>query len=183
MESLNSSIKAVLITPLVSSLEFGCRNERLDQNIAVFCYKQTSLCTWKSSSASSWFWMMGRVLISFSVFMVRITPSALKQTRAHTTNSKKVLREKWIPSCWERNYFAQHQSVTLASSWWSPLLLVYRTWLFHSGIGCSVWWRLTCYILGGKEGELLLGNQSPWHFIQTIYIFMDLYKKKKTCLS
>ena len=34
-------------------------------------------CTWKSNRASSWFWMMGRVLISFSVVMVRITPSTL----------------------------------------------------------------------------------------------------------
>lgn len=63
-------------------------NERPDQNVAAFCCcvfdEEISSCTWKSSSASSWFWMMGRVLISFSVFMVRITPSALKQTRAHT---------------------------------------------------------------------------------------------------
>lgn len=46
--------------------------------------------------------------------------------------------------------------VTLSSSWWSPLLLVCKTWLFHSGSGCSVWWKLTCYTLGNREAALQL---------------------------
>jgi len=34
-------------------------------------------CTSKSRRASSWFWMIGRVFISFSTLIVRITPSVL----------------------------------------------------------------------------------------------------------
>ena len=58
--------------------------------------------TWKSSSASSWFWMVGRVLISLSVFMVRITPSALlthnntcTQTRMQHTHTGLVRPADW----------------------------------------------------------------------------------------
>lgn len=41
--------------------------------------------------------------------------------------------------------------VTLSSSWWSPLLLICRTWLFHSGSDCSVWWKWTCCTLQGRK--------------------------------
>lgn len=46
--------------------------------------------------------------------------------------------------------------VTLSSSWWSPLLLICTTWLFHSDSGCSVWWKLTCCNLRGTERTLQL---------------------------
>lgn len=122
----------------------------------------TSHCsqTWKSRSASSWFCMMGKVLISFSVFMVRITPSALKHTQKWWTKEERlhVLRAPSVCLCRRR---------TLFSSWWSPLRLVYKTWIFHSGIGCSVWWRLTCCILERKALEtnyILLTSHNPFLF-------------------
>lgn len=37
-------------------------------------------CTSKSRRASSWFWMIGRVFISFSMLILRITPSVLRRT-------------------------------------------------------------------------------------------------------
>lgn len=57
-----------------------------------YCVKLTL----KSNRASIWFWMIGMVLRSFSVFMVLITPSTLKEN-IMTLFQWFVLR---IRSCW-----------------------------------------------------------------------------------
>ena len=122
MESLKRSMKAALMTPLVSSLALTW-GEAISQHIYLPASPQRfvdiekqRLCMWanaswlpfaassaqsarsrwaallhevqscgrlhlkltlKSRRASIWFWIMGIVLSSFSVFMVLITPSTL----------------------------------------------------------------------------------------------------------
>lgn len=99
MESLKSNMKAELITPLVSSLELGWTHKRRKEHqhsaaaaaLAALATLSWTWCTWKSSRASSWFWMWGRVWISFSVFIVRITPSALEEKTGTWTNISGLL--------------------------------------------------------------------------------------------
>lgn len=123
MESLKRSMKAALMTPLVSSLAltwgkaisqdiyFAVSSKRfvetekqslcmwtlsLCDNASDFvCTSLSAICTLrlqsygrlhlkltlKSRRASIWFWIMGMVLSSFSVFMVLITPSTLSRHR------------------------------------------------------------------------------------------------------
>lgn len=114
MESLKRSMKAALMTPLVSSLALTW-GKTISQDVYLrrhtkhtrtqpvlcglrywvwLCLQYCSLSTicarelqsrrrlhlkltLKSRRASIWFWIMGIVLSSFSVFMVLITPSTL----------------------------------------------------------------------------------------------------------
>lgn len=104
--SLKRSMKAALMTPFVSSLALTWKRGRdVDNDQFYVCHikpvwkkkianntwcQQVSAIDWdanqcsqywiltlKSSNTSIWFWMMGIVLRSFSVFMVLITPSDL----------------------------------------------------------------------------------------------------------
>lgn len=56
-------------------------NSRQFIEMPLFSAANTKTLTLKSSSTSIWFWMMGIVLRSFSVFMVLITPSDLGKER------------------------------------------------------------------------------------------------------
>lgn len=138
MESLKRSMKAALMTPLVSSLALTWgkaitfvlqllhsdlltqKNQRLYMRAKIMCLtlfaaasaqsahsRRASFSlrelqsrgrlhlklTLKSRRASIWFWIMGIVLSSFSVFMVLITPSTLSR-RGHRGEGKMERRQK-----------------------------------------------------------------------------------------
>lgn len=73
--------------------------------------------------------------------------------------------------------------VTLASSWWSPRLLVCTTWLFHSGSGCSVWWRWTCCTLEDRQGAPLSETQNLLASFQTRLRNHNHFHKNRTNVS
>ena len=101
MASLNRSIKAALITPFVSSLALTCGPYTHTNDYIHHEWKGTLggvevdfLLTLKSRSTSIWFWMMGMVFRSFSVFTVLITPSDLckrEQALYPSTIYKRIL--------------------------------------------------------------------------------------------
>lgn len=185
MESLNSSMKAVLITPLVSSLEFGCGPERSE---------------WQTGSPrlndpiKSLTWLVVRVYLEVQecIQLVLNDGQSLDQLLcvhgAHHTfgpeKDKITCTHRAQPRSLSVYQFLCARVFTLSSFWWSPLLLVCRTWLFHLGSGCSVWWKLTCYILKGRwsifSDQTTFPDISPFEYVIIHWALIQFSGGEKT---